>query len=182
MIASHPAFSPYRGLIDRVDLPCPIERLNQLAEELKLRHDNGKALRFETGIMPGHAADYELSIAQRGIIPTRENNLHDLLNALVWMRFPGLKSALNLRHCQMLENPQERRQRGALRDQLTLLDESGVLVASTSTDLLGLLEEKCWVELFWDRRKDVIRQMTFIVVGHGLLEKCTSPFASMTGK
>jgi len=182
MIATHPAFSPYRELLDRIDPPCPIDRLNRLSEELKLRHDNGKSLRFESGIMPGHAADYELSVLHRGIIPTRENNLHDLLNALVWMRFPRLKSAMNLRHCQMLENPQERRQRGALRDQLTLLDESGVLLSTDNTELLRLLEEKCWEELFWGRREDVMRQMTFIVVGHGLLEKCAAPFASMTGK
>jgi len=30
-------------------------------------------------------------------IATREHNWHDLLNALVWLRFPGLKSVLNRR-------------------------------------------------------------------------------------
>jgi hypothetical protein len=45
-----------------------------------------------------------------------------------------------------------------------------------------LLQEKRWVDLFWNAREEVVRHMTFIVVGHGLLEKCIRPFASMTGK
>lgn len=179
---SHPAFSPYRDLIDQLDPASSIASINTLAEKLGLQHDNGNPLHFESGDMPGHAAEYEQCIFRNGRIPTRENNLHDLLNALVWLRFPRLKSALNLRHCQMLEHPLERRQRGRLRDQLTLLDESGVLVASPRLDLLNLLQEKRWVDLFWHARDDVMKHMTFIIVGHGLLDKCIKPFASMTGK
>lgn len=156
--------------------------LNTLAERLGLRHDNGNPIHFESGDMPGHAAEYEQRIFRSGRIPTRENNPHDFLNALVWLRFPKLKSALNIRHCKMLEHPDERKQRGKVRDQLTLLDESGVLVASPGRDLLNLLQEKRWVELFWQAREEVAAHMTFIVVGHGLLEKCMQPFASMTGK
>lgn len=156
--------------------------LNTLAERLGLRHDNGNPIHFESGDMPGHAAEYEQRIFRSGRIPTRENNPHDFLNALVWLRFPKLKSALNIRHCKMLEHPDERKQRGKVRDQLTLLDESGVLVASPMQDMLNLLQEKRWVELFWQAREEVAAHMTFIVVGHGLLEKCMQPFASMTGK
>lgn len=182
MNVSHAAFLPYRDLLDRIDLSSPIDGLNRLAGELSLRHDNGKLLRFETGIMPSNAADYEMSIAHHGWIPTRKNNQHDLLNALVWLRFPRLKSALNSRHCRMLENPEERRRRGSVRDQLTLLDESGILVSSAMPALFDLLEEKRWEDLFLRARDEVLRHMTFIVVGHGLLEKCVVPFASMTGK
>lgn len=182
MVFSHPAFSPYRDLIDQIDPACPMASLNTLAERLGLRHDNGNPIHFESGDMPGHAAEYEQRIFRSGRIPTRENNPHDFLNALVWLRFPKLKSALNIRHCKMLEHPDERKQRGKVRDQLTLLDESGVLVASPGRDLLNLLQEKRWVELFWQAREEVAAHMTFIVVGHGLLEKCMQPFVSMTGK
>lgn len=82
----------------------------------------------------------------------------------------------------MLENPEERKRRGSVRDQLTLLDESGILVASAMPALLNLLEGKRWEDLFVHAREDVLHHMTFIVVGHGLLEKCVVPFASMTGK
>ena len=40
---------------------------------------------------------YEQRIAERGQIATREGNWHDLLNALVWLRHPALKRALNQR-------------------------------------------------------------------------------------
>ncbi len=179
---SHPAFTPYQHLIAGLNPRDLIASLNALAASQNLRHKNGNALCFESGDMPGHAAEYEQRIFNSGHIPTRENNPHDFLNALAWLRFPGLKSALNLRHCERLAHPEERRQRGKLRDQLTLLDESGVLVASSRRDLLKLLMEKRWVELFWQAREEVVSHMTFIVAGHGLLEKCFRPFASMTGK
>lgn len=179
---SHPAFTPYQRLIDRIEPPYSVASLNALAAGQNLQHQNGLALSFETGDMPGHAAEYELKIFNTGRIPTREHNSHDLLNGLVWLRFPALKSALNRRHCEQLAHPEERKQRGRLRDQLTLLDESGVLVASPRRDLLNLLHDKRWVDLFWHAREAVVAHMTFIVVGHGLLEKCIQPFAGMTGK
>jgi hypothetical protein len=182
MIFSHPAFIPYQSLIEKLNHDYSIASLNALADSLNLHHVNGNALSFESGDMPGHAAEYEQRIFSSGCVPTRENNPHDLLNALAWLLFPKLKSALNIRHCKMLEHPDERKQRGKVRDHLTLLDESGVLIASPRRDLLNLLQEKRWVELFWQAREEVVAHMTFIVVGHGLLEKCMQPFASMTGK
>lgn len=182
MVFSHPAFTPYQRLIARLNPQDSIASLNALAASQNLHHRNGNALCFESGDMPGHAVEYEQGIFSSGRIPTRENNPHDFLNALVWLRFPRLKSALNLRHCERLAHPEEHRQRGKLRNQLTLLDESGVLVASPRQDLLNLLREKRWGELFWQTREEVVSHMTFIVVGHGLLEKCFRPFAGMTGK
>src|SRR5579871_3604462 len=40
---------------------------------------------------------YEMRIAERGEISTRENNWHDLLNAMIWLRYAPLKTALNRR-------------------------------------------------------------------------------------
>src|SRR5262249_50704369 len=40
---------------------------------------------------------YEQRIAQRGEIATREHNWHDLLNAMIWLRFREIKAALNAR-------------------------------------------------------------------------------------
>lgn len=179
---SHPAFLPYQGLIGQLDPHKKIDSLNTLADQLRISHDNGRPLHFEVDDTPHSAETYEKSIFSTGRIPTRNNNLHDFLNALVWLRFPRLKSAINIRHCQMFENEAERKQRGKLRDQLTLMDESGVLVASSSRNLLELLRDKRWVELFWENRENVRGKMTFVVVGHGLLEKCLQPFASITGK
>lgn len=179
---SHPAFLPYRDLLDILEAKVNLGALNALAAELNIHHGNN-ALRFATSNSPLSAAEYETGIAASGLVPTREDNWHDFLNALVWLRFPLLKSALNLRHCQTLkQHPSERKQRGKLRDQLTLLDESGLLAISSSPELLELLRGKCWIELFWEARKDVQQYMQFIIVGHGLLEKCLAPFPGMTAK
>lgn len=179
---AHPAFSPYRDLLDTLDGKTSLDALNALAAELNIHHGNN-ALRFTTSSGPLSAAGYETAIAASGLVPTRDDNLHDFLNALVWLRFPLLKSAINLRHCRTLEQQAgERKQRGRLRDQLTLLDESGLLAVSSKPDLLELLRGKNWVELFWAARADVIQHMRFIVVGHGLLEKCLAPFPGMTAK
>lgn len=181
---AHPAFDPYRGLLSRLQPDTGLQALNDLAARLDVRHaHSGKALRFASLSGSCPAAQYEQGIAASGIVPTREGNLHDFLNALVWLRFPLLKSMLNLRHCQMLAlQPAEEKQRGRLRDQLTLLDESGMLVASSDPALLGLLRKKQWTRLFWEARTEVVQHMCFIVVGHGLLEKCLAPFPGMTAK
>lgn len=177
---SHPAFAPYRVLLGTLaDLnTCAF---NRLSERLDLRHANGRVLRFSPSSKPCSAAAYEAGIAASGCVPTRENNMHDFLNALVWLQFPQLKSAINLAHCRMLAHATVT-QRGRLRDQLTLLDESGVLVASPHANLFDLLHKHEWETLFWTERHMVESGMTFIVVGHGLLEKCLRPFAGMTGK
>ncbi len=181
---AHPAFEPYRDLLARLAGSMDLQALNEIAEQTGIRHaGTGKALRFDRLTEAPSAAQYEQSIAASGKVPTRENNLHDFLNALVWLRFPQIKSALNQRHCEMLEQqPGERKQRGRLRDRLTLLDESGALVICDAPPLLALLREKKWVELFWDARQEAARHMRFIVVGHGLLENCLAPFPGMTAK
>jgi len=40
---------------------------------------------------------YEERIARKGAIATRAENWHDLFNALIWLRYPSLKRALNAR-------------------------------------------------------------------------------------
>lgn len=180
----HPAFAPYREFIKLTTGNNPLMRLNSLAAQLEICHaHNGRPLRFSAAPKLSSACSYEQTIADTGVIPTRENNLHDYLNALVWLRFPHLKSTINLRHCRILAlSESERTQRGAVRDWLTLLDENGVLVASSNEKLLNLLRDKQWAELFWNARQDVVQDMCFAVIGHGLLEKCLNPFPGMTAK
>ena len=180
---NHPAFAPYLEFIKLTTGDNQIASLNELAAQREICHaHSGKPLRFATADKPASACSYEQTIADTGIIPSRDN-LHDYLNALVWLRFPRLKSAINLRHCQMLaQSESERKQRGALRDWLTLLDENGLLVASPNKKLLDLLRDKQWAELFWNARQEVVQDMRFVVIGHGLLEKCLNPFSGMTAK
>ena len=81
-------------------------------------------------------AIYEIHIASRREVPTRPDNLHDLLNALAWAAFPASKWSLTAQlaaaqRARLADRPW--RLPGARtrrHDRLALLDEGGVLVAT----------------------------------------------------
>lgn len=162
---------------------------------LETRHptlcvSNGLPLRFvpqENGKL-AFEAQYEPRCYLKGEVPTREFNWHDLFNALIWLRFPKAKAAINALHYRTLSanRTDEKRaplsQRGALRDTLTLLDESGVIVAYSDDGLATLLREFQWKELFWQQRNQIASGMGFYVFGHGLYEKALNPYIGLTGQ
>ena len=131
---------------------------------------------------------YEPRCYLHGEVPTRADNWHDLLNALVWLAFPKTKAAINARHYAALterdaaDTSPAGSQRGAVRDVNTLLDESGVIVVYADAELAGLLRDFKWKELFWQRREPVRAGMGFYLFGHGLYEKALRPYAGMTGQ
>lgn len=180
----HPAFAPYRALIHELALASTLpslDRLNALAVARGTSQARGLPLRF---IVPDgrlSAREYETHILQTGQVPTRPDTWHDVLNALVWLRFPHFKSALNVAHGKAIAKETDSR-RGRRRDAMTVLDESGVWVISQGAALPNLLSEHAWQPLFWDHRQDVEATMNFVVVGHALLEKALTPYSSMTGK
>lgn len=136
---------------------------------------------------------YEPRCHLKGEVPTRANNWHDLFNALVWLTFPKSKAAINARHYRALMNENVAKEvgssseRGAVRDVITLLDESGVIVVYSDPELAGLLRNFEWKELFWQRREQVKPQssrqaMGFYLIGHGLYEKALQPYVGITGQ
>ncbi len=72
--------------------------------------------------------------------------------------------------------------RGATRDALTLFDESGVLVVSSSPEFLRLLRAFEWKALFVQRREEIASSLRVYVFGHSILEKALSPYKGLTGK
>src|SRR5690349_19055123 len=99
----HPRFHRVADLIARfVDAPTwpSIPALNAaFSEELGrvgVRFVEAPKTRFVLG--PDGTIDvsslYEVRIVERGEIPTRPSNVHDLLNALIWAAFPETKLAL----------------------------------------------------------------------------------------
>jgi hypothetical protein len=133
----------------------------------------------------GFESQYEPRCYLKGEVQMRENNWHDLLNALVWLTFPKSKAAINARHYHALTNAIENQtssQRGAVRDTNTLLDESGVIVVCADAELATLLQNFQWQELFWQRREQVKTSMGFYIFGHGLYEKALQPYVGMTGQ
>lgn len=180
----HPAFAPYRELIAELDLPRglpSLDVLNAMAAARGIRNAQDRPLLFVEPNARLGARAYETTILQTGAVPTRPATWHDVLNALVWLRFPRFKGALNAAHGAAMaaeDNPE----RGPRRDALTVLDESGVWAVSRSSALPQLLRERAWHALFWEARAGVERDLAFIVVGHALLEKALRPYPAMTGK
>jgi hypothetical protein len=152
----------------------------------ELTVNNGYPLRFvpqETG-RQGFESQYEPRCYLSGEVQTRENNWHDLFNALVWLTFPKAKAAINERHylALMRKHQPGESQRGKVRDMATLLDESGVIVVSDKAELIDSLYAFQWKELFWGRRDETSISMDFYVFGHGLYEKALQPYIGMTGQ
>ena len=184
MNLNHPAFSPYRELIDALGLARALpalDALNALAAARGNTQARGLPLRFVAPDGRLSARDYETHILHTGQVPTRADTWHDVLNALVWLRFPRFKAALNVAHGEAIALETDTR-RGRRRDALTVLDESGVWVISRDPALTEWLAGRAWHALFWKARARVEREMGFVVVGHALLEKALEPYPSMTGK
>ena len=127
---------------------------------------------------------YEARVHLRGEMVFRERNWHDLLNVLAWLTFPRAKAALNARHYVALKTQHAAgaANRGPAQDALTLFDEGGVIVVSCDDELLGLLREWRWKELFWENRMKVETRMQFYIFGHALYEKALRPFIGITGR
>jgi hypothetical protein len=185
------AFEPLHPFIARlhsVHFPT-LEECNALllAHEPNIKVHNGTALTFvsqEYGKLE-FEAQYEPRCYLKGEVPTRADNWHDLLNALVWLTFPKAKAAINGRHYDALTQaalPEGKSERGAVRDAITLLDESGVIVPYADADLAELLRGFHWKELFWHQREKLDANMGFYIFGHGLYEKALNPYVGMTGQ
>jgi hypothetical protein len=180
----HPAFAPYQSLIDALQLAHALPSLDALNAQAVARGTTqscGLPLHFFVPDGRLSARDYETHILHTGQVPTRADTWHDVLNALVWLRFPRFKAALNAAHGEAIAVEADSR-RGRRRDALTVLDESGVWVISRESTLPELLAGRAWHALFWEARSRVEAGMHFVVVGHALLEKALAPYPSMTGK
>jgi Protein of unknown function (DUF3025) len=125
---------------------------------------------------------YEMRIATRNEVATRERNWHDLLNALVWMRFPALKSALNVRQAEGIRRAGTKRRTRA-QCALTHFDEAGVVVLLRDESLLPPWDAHDWHGLFW-RARDAWREgrIEAVVFGHALLEHALRPGQLLVGK
>jgi Protein of unknown function (DUF3025) len=128
----------------------------------------------------GDGENYELRIFRSGQIETRIDTLHDWFNALAWLAFPCTKARINALHAA--EIPGERGQRGRRRDMLTIFDEGGALVVSDDAQLIALVREMRWRELFWQERDRLKSAMRLVVLGHAVLEQAREPWPGITCK
>ncbi len=125
---------------------------------------------------------YEQRIAQRGQIATRTRNWHDLLNALIWLRFPSLKAALNARQVAEIEKVGAK-QRSRAQCALTHFDEGGAIVLLRDPGLLHLWDAHDWHGLFWrERAAWSDGRIQVLVFGHALLEHALKPAQLLVSK
>src|SRR5262245_28061999 len=127
---------------------------------------------------------YEARTYLRGELQVRNDHWHDYFNVLVWLAFPRTKAALNARHYAALKEQQAAGapNRGPAQDALTLFDEGGVIVVSGDPDLLQMLRDWRWKELFWNHRQRLRTQARFMLFGHALYEKMLRPFTGVTAR
>ena len=155
-----------------------LDELNRAAAERGIRTESGHRIDF---VRPGtDRRPYEIQVFETGRIATRADNLHDWFNALAWLAFPRTKARMNAMHAA--EIPREVAQRGPLRDLLTVFDEGGVLVACANDELIRLVRELRWKELFSTHRSRVREEIRLAVVGHAVLEKALEPWPGITCK
>jgi hypothetical protein len=112
---------------------------------------------------------YETRIAHARLLATREQDPHDVFNALVWLRHPQLKWALNARQvADIAEVGTKRRTRGQCA--LTHFDEAGAIVWLADDALLPHWDAHDWQALFVRERAAWGRSIAVTVFGHALVE------------
>ena len=182
----HPGWRDYAASLQQLGFragvpqrPPAVADLNRLLDQYPSQQA-GKAIRFvAAGQLP--AISYEEHIFDTGEISTRENNWHDVFNALVWMRFPRIKSAINARHWAEIRSGHTR-ERGLVRDALTLFDECGVIVVGSHQPAVKALAERNWQQLFGEHRSAWQTDIRVFVPGHALLEKFLQPYKAITAQ
>lgn len=169
---------PWSAHLQGEDWPALAE-LDALATAQGLRNANGLPIRFAAQTVRCGQRDYEAGILADGIVPTRTENWHDLLNALTWLALPRTKRTLNAVQCHAILPGAVTR--GPLSDAATLFDESGLVLAGPDASLADDLRARRWRRAFVERRADW-RDVTAIVVGHAVLEKLLAPWPGITAK
>lgn len=125
---------------------------------------------------------YEPRIFLKGEVLTRPNRWHDFFNMLIWLSFPRIKSSINsLQYHAMSARNNSGKQRTALENALTLFDENGIIIVSSDEQLLQLIKDFRWKDLFWIHRQKVTENLRCYIFGHSLHEKFLQPYIGMTG-
>ncbi|MES2786831.1 MAG: DUF3025 domain-containing protein [Pseudomonadota bacterium] len=119
---------------------------------------------------------YESFILRTGQCPTRDN-LHDLFNALAWLKFPVSKARFNELQAAQIEAG-ALKHRGPVRDAITVFDENGALLHAPEP-IWEALVARDWRRLFIDLRP-LWGQAHLLIFGHALLEKLVTPRKPLT--
>lgn len=170
-MARHPLLRTWEPMIGRMAADAfsvlDLERWRLAA----VAADRIERPRFRTqdALLLADGLHYETRIAERGELATRERHPHDFYNALVWLRHPRLKQALNARQVvDIARVGPKQRTRGQCA--LTHFDEAGAIVWLADPSLLPAWDAHDWPALFGARRAEWGRSIAVTVFGHALVE------------
>ena len=125
---------------------------------------------------------YESRIYLAGELQTRDHNWHDFFNGLIWLQFPKTKTILNRLHYESALARAGKTNRGPLENVIAMFDESGAIIISSRTDLLQMIRDHAWHELFVENRAAFGQDIFCLLFGHALYEKTLSPYVGMTAQ
>ena len=178
---------PMLDWFGQFDLPGRRERWPTIEELESLRRQITRIDGIERPRFSAQSADllndglhYEERIF-RGQLATRENNWHDLLNALVWLRYPRIKHALNAAQCRDIARI-GRRERSRAQYAMTHFDEAGAIVLCSDPGLIERWDQHDWSSLFWRERSAWGSRIAVQVFGHAILELALQPQRLLVAK
>lgn len=175
----HPVFAEVRELaIWRECLLGP-----QWPEVADLPVAGGQRFVAQDAALRAEDVHYEVRIAERGEIPTRERNWHDLLNAMIWLRWPALKQAMNARQVTDIASIGPK-QRTRAQYALTQFDEAGVVLSVSAAEPIETALVHAWDQHAWPAFFAMLGgvEWSISVIGHALLEHALDPQRLLVGK
>ena len=152
-------------------------------EELKKQFQQNKhpVIPVPQGDKPVLFEDYyEPRIYLRHELQTRAENWHDFFNAMVWLTFKETKSVLNQRHYFAALERLAGSNRSPIENAITLFDECGIIIISDDNELLDLIRQHQWKQLFFDNKDKFNQDIFCYVFGHAMYEKALNPYIGMT--
>jgi hypothetical protein len=176
---AHPAFAGFRRHLDLL-AGCDWPALATLDRRVAAV-DPGIRFACQDATLLADGLHYEQRIAERGVVATRPDSWHDLLNALVWIEHAPLKRALNARQvADIAANGPRQRSRGQYA--LTHFDEAGVVVALDDPTLLAAWDRHDWPALMAGQDAVWNGAARPLVFGHALLEHALHPWPWLVAK
>jgi len=125
-------------------------------------------------------AQYEPRVYLKNELQTRTNNWHDFFNALIWLKFRNTKETLNSLHYQQAVSRAKGSNRSLLENRITQFDECGAIIVSNDKNLLELIRNHKWHELFIDHQSQFKSNLECVIFGHAIFEKALNPYIGMT--
>lgn len=170
-----PELADYQRYLDQSINPWPVGK----ASQLRIVAQDTKPTCFNE--------TYLARIYHSGEIQTRLRNWHDLFQVVSWRLFPNSKAALVERHYHAAKQrlasqyQHSKARRSAGENLLSLWDEGGVLLLSDRQELLEMVRQFAWRELFVQQRRHLVQHLKPLLFGHALMDKLRQPYIGMTG-